>query len=633
MNFERFEMPIVVASILAGTSVLAQAWQPGNYPVAPQRMATQGFRVNNLDRNDALAFWHAIYQASEGYETRVGWSGNYTGNPGTLSGAFVDDVERRLNYFRAICGVDASAAVNSGAPAIVNATDAFRPPAATSKAAAAQSAAVLIARNYNPSTGQDPALSHAPPPNLAGWSAAAWNGCANGNFSFGAYGPGAVTEYMIEKLAQNTSTSSWNSLVGHRRWCVFPRSTDFATGDQPGTSAQLPPSNVFYVVQAAGEKAAPAGPDFVCYPPPGYLPAPINTPYWSLSCEGGDLSAATVRVTDSRGAAVGVSNVVRSTSYGDPALIWQVSGDAGTNSVAADRSYDVTVSGIRGAGKPPVFRYRVTLFNPEQLTGIGAPAGPSAVGLGKAAAFAITAPVGSEALQVVTSCRKSTTWIEDAEIPAKAAVIDHTDASYPLIVNPLPFIAFGNLTGKNSFNLTFPRTYDLISRSIPEQSFELDRELLPGGKSALTFQFRRGFMTRDTFLAVESTRDGGVTWQTLRTIPGASDTQYDTKISTASVPLSKSSTPVRVRFRYYAGSGRIFTHEAAPKYATGIFIDNISTTKCQWLQPGTTRTVAAATKSYAFKTKVKGKYLIRVRAKLGGKWFAPGPARNVRVKK
>ena len=44
---------------------IAMAWGPGIYPATPLRMTTSGFSVDNQDRNDVVAFWHAVYQASE----------------------------------------------------------------------------------------------------------------------------------------------------------------------------------------------------------------------------------------------------------------------------------------------------------------------------------------------------------------------------------------------------------------------------------------------------------------------------------------------------------------------------------------------------------------------------------------
>ena len=186
--------PRCTAILLAGLAPLAaMAWVPGIYPTAPQRMQSRGFAVENQSRNDVVAFWHAVYQASEGYEKRIAWTGNYTGNQGSVSRVFVDDVERRLNYFRAMCGVPADVRVNSGSTVAILPEDLFKPSPMTKKSEASQAAALMLARNYNSSNGTNPAIDHNPPSSLIGWSAAAWNANANGNLAFGLYGPGGIT--------------------------------------------------------------------------------------------------------------------------------------------------------------------------------------------------------------------------------------------------------------------------------------------------------------------------------------------------------------------------------------------------------------------------------------------------------
>ena len=177
----------------------------------------------------------------------------------------------------ALSGVPSSAVVNSHSTVVIDPEDPFKPSASTLKATACQNAALMLIRNYNPTTGAAPALTHNPLPNLVGWSPSAWNATSKGNFAFGLYGPGAITEYMVEQLSSNATLSSWNSLVGHRRWNLYPNATVFATGDQPGTSAFQPPTNVFYVLQKPEERRD-ASSQFVAYPPPGFFPRPSIHP-------------------------------------------------------------------------------------------------------------------------------------------------------------------------------------------------------------------------------------------------------------------------------------------------------------------------------------------------------------------
>ena len=624
--------------LFLGCAGLAEAWEPGTFPASPQRMHSTGFYVNNQDRNDVVAFWHAVYQASEGYEKRINWTGNYSGNNGTVSQDFVADVERRLNYFRAMCGVYSNVAVSSNSTVIIESTDPFKPASSTLKSKASQDAALMLVRNYNPQTGEDPALTHNPPSNLTGWSEAAWNANAKGNFAFGLYGPGAITEYMVEQLASSTLTSSWNSLVGHRRWNLLPNATKFATGDQPGSSASKPPTNVFYVLQKPSEMLdRPSG--FVAYPPAGFFPVNINSPYWSLSCNGADFTFATVKMTDANGNSVPILDTKRSIDYGDPAIVWEVGPAVDIRSVAKDTTFNVRISGIGGVGIPTSYNYAVTLINPDLLTANQQIAGVSSVPSNGSSLYTFKAPAGAESVQVVASRQNSTRWKENAENPGKSDVVDGTAGNYSLIAKPSSFPGFGGVSGSRSFHLTFPTSYDVISRGVPDQSFEIGRELITTSNSKLSFQYRRGFMTRGSTLVVESSTNGGVTWKVLgEPIKGVNDTRYDIAVSSASRSLPKSALPMRVRFRYFTKGGAIYTHEAAPNSPTGIFIDEITTTGCDWLEEKKASALPATATRFLFKSSTAGTNLtkgdewqLRLRTKLGGKWFPHGPAKAVKI--
>jgi hypothetical protein len=625
----------------SGLVLNATAWQPGTYPAAPSRMATTGFSVDNQNRNDVVAFWHAVYGASDGYEKRINWTGNYTGSNGTISTEFVGDVQRRLNYFRAMSGLNASTRVSADSTVVIEQQDIFKPSPSTLKSSASQNAALMLVRNYDSGSGYNPALTHYPASSLIGWTAQAWNATSKGNFAFGLYGPDAISEYMIEKFASSTVTSSWNSLVGHRRWNLFPRATVFATGDQPGKSAILPPTNVFYVLQKPDELLTELSSGFVAYPAPGYFPVTVNSPYWSLSREGADFSSAVVKMSDPAGNPVPIVSIKRSDEYGDPAIIWGVNAAVSVQSIYSDTTFNVNVSGIAGKGIPESYSYSVTLINPDRILTNPSPIGVSSLPANGSAAYTFAAPSGAEGLQLLASRRSSKVWTEDAEKASSAKVIDGTGGNYPLIVKPSSFSYFGNVSGNYAFHLTFPVAYDLVKRGVPEQIFEIDRDIIAKTNAKLTFEYRRGFMTLNSTLVVESSSDGGVSWKILgEPIKGISDTTYSASSVLTSRSLSKSSKPIHIRFRYFTNGGTIYTHEAAPSFPTGIFLDDISVKNCDWLEPIKTKTYTATARQFAFNSKFVGTSLVignqwhlRLRTKLGGKWFPAGPAKIVTVSK
>ena len=605
-------------------------------------MHSSGFSVNNQDRNDVIAFWHAVYQASEGYEQRIGWTGNYTGIPGKTSVEFARDIERRLNYFRAMCGVPANATVNSNAPVVIKPGQIHQPAPNVSKAEAAQLAALMLIHNYNPTTGANPGFSHDPLPAVTGWSKAAWNACAHGNLAFGLFGPGAVSEYFIEELATGTSTSAWNALVGHRRWLLNPKATSFASGDQPGTSASRPPTNALYVIQNNNELKADPTPGFVAYPAPGYFPAPLNSRYWSFSLAGADFSSAKVVLTDSFEKSVKLTGVTSNTSYGDPALLWEVSGSAAVQSVSADTTFKVKVTGIKGIGIPSAVDYSVTLINPDQIVWNQLIVGPVVIPPGKESVYAFTPPTNAEALAVTTFLKRPVNWSENAENPAAMKIIDRSSANYPLIASRSRFPGFGGVAGNRSFNLTFPSFYDLLHRGVPAEIFEIDRDILPGSKAQLRFLYRRGYMTPGSAMAVEVSNDRGLTWKALgRPITGVSSRYYDEDVSAAALKLPISDKPLRIRFRYFTQPNTtIYTHDAAPTSPTGIFIDDITMTNCQWLEPKRSTTLQKNARQFRLNSRSAGgkleknnEWLIGLRVKLGGKWFPAGSLKKVVVSK
>ncbi len=630
--------PYFLAAALLLIPSLARAWSPGY--VGANRIQSYDFAVNNEDRNDVVAFWQAVYQGSEGYQNRVQWTGNYSGNNGSVSAVFVDDVERRVNYFRTMCGLDSLAKVNTSSTVFVESSDPFQPDTATQKVTAVQNAAMMMVRNYNSSTGQNPALTHSPGRNLVGWSTSAWNAAARGNFAFGLYGPGAMTEYIVEQLPKSSATSSWNTLVGHRRWILNPNATSFATGDQPGTSAYIPPTNVLYVVQRPDERQKRDRTRFVSYPSAGFFPAPINTPYWSLSCANADFHNAQVTMTDANGSPVPVTNAKASNEYADPAIIWQPASQATRQSVYEDATYKIQVSGITGEGVPSSYAYQVTLINPDRLTFDQQISGAASQSAGQSSTYAFNPPEVSEGLQLVSAIRTPATWKEDAESAAKLKITNANVSGYSLTVRPTSYRGFGKLSGKTAFHLTFPKSYDLLSRSVPEQSFELDREIIAKAGARLKFQFRRGFMTKGSTLAIEATSDGGVTWNRVAQIKGISDTRPDSRATKASYALAPSDVPWRLRFRYFIenSTAAIYTNEAARTSPTGIFFDDITVTGCDSLETKATVDLPSGTRSFAFSPASAGapltagsQWQLRLRTRLGGKWFAPGPAKPISI--
>ena len=631
------------------------AWTSGTYPVG-----SSGFTVDGQNRNDVVSFWQGVYQASEGYWDRCAWSGNYTAvSPytnaeGGTSGAFVTDVERRLNFYRALCQVPATAHLNTGATVSIDPydpTNLYTPTtspslaASTTKAAAAQRSAYMIIRTYSATGNSSTAMNHNPlQASCTAWTTTAWNANHYGNLAFTYYGPAAVDSYLGENALN--ADAAWNLQVGHRRWALYPPSTDFASGDTPGaydpvTNTVWPPTNVLYVVPKTSEKAVVA-PAFVAYPAAGFFPAPLNSSLWSLSYPGAVFDTASVTMTTAVGVAVPLVIQARGGSYGDPAIVWQVSGDPALTAVNSDTKYNVTVAGISGSGVPSSYTYSVTLINPNQITSDQSLFGASAPSTTASTIYQLTPPAKAEAIQVNCFQPLSTAWSETAEDSPTPGVIASTAASYTFR-STCSFAGFGPISGAKSFRLTFPVYYDARLNGVPSQSFDLGRELLPGASATLNFKYRRGYMSLDTCLVVELSNDGGVTWtQQGAAITGNTSGSPDVAVpSPIALALSTSTVPVRVRFRLGVPAGRSFYADQKTTYdyttiPTGIFIDDISTTNCQWLNLTKTNDLAATATSFVLNSTSAGMSLtnnlalrLRLRTKLGNVWMPYGPMKGL----
>ena len=578
-----------------------------------------------------VSLYHAIYMASEGYQHRIAWTGNYSstaaGAEGMVSRVFSDDVERRLNYFRAMCGLPSDMRVNSAATVRIDPGDTHQPSAGTAKAAASQRSALMIARTYPSNAG----LSHSPAQSCTAWTTAAWNANKNGNLSLGFFGPGAVDAYAKEDVM---GTSAWNLDAGHRRWLLFQGATDFATGDTPGvfnsgSNSIRPPTNSMYVVPRADELEYQA-PVFVSYPPKGYFPARLNTPFWSLSYPDADFSAATVSMTGAGGAPVSVSIVSRRSGYGDNCIVWQVSGNAAAKEVDGDTTWNVTVSNIQGAGIPTQHSWSVTLIDPEKLNETPVVSGPTNP-LIAGATYAVIPVAGAEQMQVGMHLRKPATWTEGAEDSPAPEIIDRTSGTYALRATNAGYVK----TGAKAFRLTFPTRYDPFINGVPQQILELDRELVPGVEGKLNFQYRRGLMTGASKLAVETSSDDGQTWTPAGSLISGLGGAGDSTFQAASLTLPEG--PLRVRFRYHLAdpSSPLYAHEDYPSHPTGVFIDDISASDCTWLEPSG-MLASPGISSFGFNSTTAGtplaagqEWWLRARAVLGGKAFPWGPAKVV----
>ncbi len=183
------------------------------------------------------------------------WNGNVaSGDAGTLGADYLAAIVARINAYRWMAGLPGGVTLDP----TENAED--------------QQDALMTAANDQ--------LSHDPPSSWIDYTAAGADAAADSDLALGASGTSAIDLYMTDPGDNNT-------IVGHRRWVLYPPTQTMGVGDIPGES------DASYVIQPQ-TTPVPAV-TTVAWPPAGFVPAPLIPDRWSLQAPyGTDFSNATV---------------------------------------------------------------------------------------------------------------------------------------------------------------------------------------------------------------------------------------------------------------------------------------------------------------------------------------------------
>jgi uncharacterized protein YkwD len=300
------------APALTPDQIRALTTQSGVQAIAP--------RAVGQTRSDVVALFNTQYTPP--LQVPSGWTGSVAGCvPGTTSAAFEAATIQEVNYYRTMAGL----------PSVT--LDATKTPSEQS------AALMMLAQND---------LSHTPPPTWACYTADGAAAAGRSNLSLGAAGATAVQQYMIDNGVDN---------LGHRRWIIFPPELQMGTGSTDST-------NALDVTSSFGPR--PATPEFVSWPPAGFVPFQVVYPTWSLAFPNGDFTNATVTMT-TNGTPVQVTVVQLPNGFGDNGIAWRPQGLT-LNGGMADQTLTVTVANVATAGGPRTFTYDVTVIDPA-LTG------------------------------------------------------------------------------------------------------------------------------------------------------------------------------------------------------------------------------------------------------------------------
>ncbi|MBT8043896.1 MAG: hypothetical protein KJO79_03000, partial [Verrucomicrobiae bacterium] len=517
--------------------------------------------------------------------------------------------------------ITGSSTVELGAPT----PTAAMPPASTTKADAAQAAAFMLSSNsaeYLPGGGvaigtDDP---HEPPLSWTQDSATARNGAFHSSLAVGSYGPGAIDAYMDED--DPAAAGAENNDVGHRRYILYSRIQEMATGDVTSTSSPFAfSSNALYV---SGNLLSSPTPQFIAWPNPGYFPAPLLPTRWSLSYPNADFSNATVTINHSSGS-IGTTIVSTTASYGDATIAWKLNTPA-PSTETADQSYTVTISNIIINGVTQSHTYTTTIINPERLLESSELSG-SIAPPDSGADYFFQSVQHAESYQYKISSLSPATWIEGAE--NATYITNNTTLADSTLRSTNSFHA-----GSRSLRMAFSANTETMS------SVDLVRSFIPNASSQVQFHAQRGVMLGTTTWAIQI-RNGNGQWEDLKTLTNSSGTtnypidsafvQYNINIP---VGYHGSSSSLRLVYRKDAA---ITSFEVAQHSLVGVFTDEITLVNCDSLDELNSYTYDAASISkVSFNSTTAGeslvigkKYLLSFSVTVGCKDFGFGEALEV----
>ncbi|MFC2101046.1 CAP domain-containing protein [Bacteroidota bacterium] len=263
-----------------------------------------------------------------------GWTGTTTGcNAGSVSQAANNKTVKRVNYFRHLVGLPADVVLNPN------------------QSQMCQEAALMFKANNN--------LSHNPPASWQCWTQAGKDAAGGSNIGWGSYeGPNAIhASNAVTGYIEDPGLG--NEPVGHRAWILYPQLSAIGHGSTSSTNCLMWKDNL-------NGNPSPM-PDFVAYPPKGFIPAPLVFNRWSFSIPNANFSGATVTIKDASNNNVSLSVIHRAAPGGAPdaRIVWKPNNII-TNS-AVDEVYTVTIGGITGASSS-TYTYDVTILPTNSLT-------------------------------------------------------------------------------------------------------------------------------------------------------------------------------------------------------------------------------------------------------------------------
>ena len=283
-----------------------------------QRKLLAGDPIDVLDRAAVVAAYKQQYKPF--VDVPVEWTGDVaTCNAGTTSERTLDASLKVLNYIRNMSGLQ-SVSLDP------NLNDKAR-----------EAALMMQAQGQ---------LSHHPDSTWACYSEDGDAAAGKSNLFLGVTGPRAIVGYVEDRGRSNIA-------VGHRRWIQYPYTDRMGSGSTSN-------ANALYVIGTGGVDQD--APEWVSWPPQGYVPTELVFPRWSVSHKEGDFQNANVQMSIA-GQSVPITIHPVSNGFGLNTLVWEP-----LNAIdfggAEEISIEISVTDVLIEGDTRSLKYEVMPIHP-----------------------------------------------------------------------------------------------------------------------------------------------------------------------------------------------------------------------------------------------------------------------------
>jgi len=277
------------------------------------------------ERAEAINDYKDNYLGSE--LTNLGWTGNEIGCiAGDISTDAHNKVIQRINYFRRVCGLSDNVTLD------------------ITQIHACQECALVMKANND--------LSHYINSSWKCYTPEASDAALHSNIALGIHSVNAVTGYIEDPPPGNET-------VGHRAWILLQGLTAMGDGSTDNSNAIMWKDNY--------NPPAPSDPEYVAYPPDGYIASSLVFPRWFFMIKDADFNNATIEM-DGNDITNQVIKRVDQPGYTPyNRIVWEPTG-INTNS-PNDVKYTITIANIGNASQTS-YTYEVTIFKaPTAKTG------------------------------------------------------------------------------------------------------------------------------------------------------------------------------------------------------------------------------------------------------------------------